>query len=63
MIIIRLLYTDTDSFISKMKTDHVYQDLKNNLDSYDTSNYPENNIYETPQFNKKVSSNFKDELN
>ena len=38
---ISLLYTDTDSLIYSIKTNHFFDDLKNNfLQKFDTSNYP-----------------------
>lgn len=60
---IKLLYTDTDSLILEIKTDDFYEDIKNNLNSYDTSDYPLENIYNIPQVNKKIVGKFKDELN
>ncbi|KAF0747557.1 DNA pol B 2 domain-containing protein [Aphis craccivora] len=60
---VRLLYSDTDSLILEIKTNDFYQDIKINLDNFDTSDYPKDNIYGLPLVNKKVSGNFKDELN
>ncbi|KAE9523040.1 hypothetical protein AGLY_016671 [Aphis glycines] len=60
---VRLLYTDTDSLILEIKTDDFYQDIKINLDHFDTSDYPKDNIYDLPLVNKKVLDKFKDELN
>ncbi|KAE9543657.1 hypothetical protein AGLY_002053, partial [Aphis glycines] len=60
---VRLLYTDTDSLILEIKTDDFYQDIKINLDHFDTSDYPKDNIYDLPLVNKKVLGKFKDELN
>ncbi|KAL4083636.1 hypothetical protein QTP88_028952 [Uroleucon formosanum] len=60
---VRLLYTDTDSLILEIKTNDFYQDIKINLDHFDTSDYPKDNIYGLPLVNKKVLGKFKDELN
>ncbi|KAL4153311.1 hypothetical protein QTP88_001144 [Uroleucon formosanum] len=59
---VRLLYTDTDSLILEIKTNDFYQDIKINLDHFDTSDYPKDNIYGLPLVNKKVLGKFKDEL-
>lgn len=37
--------------------------MKKNFDRYDTSDYPEDNRFQTPRVNKKVPGLFKDELN
>lgn len=58
---ISLLYTDTDSFILEVKTENFYNDIKHNLDVFDTSNYPEDNIYNIPR-NISVVGKFKDEF-
>ncbi|KAL4123173.1 hypothetical protein QTP88_015396 [Uroleucon formosanum] len=60
---VRLLYTDTDSLILEIKTNDFYQDIKINLDHFDTSDYPKDNIYGLHLVNKKVLGKFKDELN
>ena len=39
---IKLLYTDTDSFILEIFTDDVYEDMKNNNHLFDFSEYPKN---------------------
>lgn len=58
-----LAYTDTDSFVLHVKTDDFYADMKQNLERYDTSDYPEFNKFQMPRVNKKVPGLFKDELN
>lgn len=58
-----LAYTDTDSFVLHVKTDDFYEDMKQNLERYDTSDYPENNKFQMPRVNKKIPGLFKDELN
>lgn len=60
---VQMAYTDTDSFILELETDCFYTDMLDCLDKYDTSDYPENNIYNLPRMNKKVPGLFKDELN
>lgn len=60
---IEMIYTDTDSFIVEVRTDCFYNDMQQNLYKYDTSDYPEPNIYNIPRVNKKVPGLFKDELN
>lgn len=60
---VSLLYTDTDSFIIEVETDCFYADMKENLNLYDTSDFPSNNIYGMPLVNKKIPGLFKDELN
>lgn len=60
---LKMLYTDTDSFILDIKTDCFYEDMKTNIHAFDTSDYPENNIYNMPRENKKALGKFKDELN
>ena len=34
-----LLYMDTDSYILEINTSDVYEDMIDNIDIYDTSNY------------------------
>lgn len=45
---VSLLYTDTDSLVIRVHTENFYDDMKNDLDKYDTSNY-RNNRYGIPQ--------------
>lgn len=58
-----MAYTDTDSMILEVETDSFYDDMKQNLEMYDTSDFPVNNVYNMPLVNKKVPGLFKDELN
>ena len=37
---VKLRYIDTDSFIYKIETENLYNDLALNFDAYDTSDYP-----------------------
>lgn len=57
---LKLLYTDTDSLILLIETEDLVEDMRQQQDQYDTSNYPTNH----PLFsnvNKKVVGKFKDE--
>lgn len=59
---VELLYTDTDSFILQIQTDCFYSDMLNNIDKFDTSDYPEPNVFNIPRRNKKGPGLFTDEL-
>jgi len=52
---------DTDRLINK--TSDFYDDVKSIINEFDTSDYPENYIYNMPLVNEKVLGKFKDELN
>ena len=54
-----LLFTDTDSLTYRIHTQDVYQDMKEDQDLYDTSNYPKDHVLFSDA-NKKVGK-FKDE--
>ncbi|XP_046861507.1 uncharacterized protein LOC124454800 [Xenia sp. Carnegie-2017] len=55
-----LLYTDTDSLVLEIQTEHVYADMRRNAGQYDTSNYPKDQpLFSTA--NKKVLGGMKDE--
>ena len=57
---IRMVYTDTDSFVFHTKTDDIYQDLKEINDEMDFSGYDKNHkCFDVT--NKKVLGKFKDE--
>ncbi|GBN50940.1 hypothetical protein AVEN_114505-1 [Araneus ventricosus] len=56
-----LLYMDTDSLTYDIKTDDFYEDMKNMINYFDTSDYQENNPYNMPRCNKKVLGIMKDE--
>ena len=57
----RLLFTDTDSLCYHIKTRDLYEDMKEDLHHYDTSNYPPDHpLYSL--INEKVLGKFKDEL-
>ena len=59
---IKLIYTDTDSFVIEVETDDIYKDMYEDRHLYDFSDYSKNH----PNFsltNKKVYGIFKDDLN
>ena len=57
----RLLFTDTDSLCYRITTRDLYEDMKQDLHYYDTSNYPPDHpLYSIT--NEKVLGKFKDEL-
>lgn len=63
---VRICYTDTDSFIYKIETDDVYEDLKNDINDpdskiFDTSDYPSDNSFGFELRNKKLLGAMKDE--
>ena len=60
----KLCYTDTDSFITYIKTEAFFEDISNDVERwFDTSNYNENDKRPLPiSKNKKVPGLFKDEL-
>ena len=55
-----LLFTDTDSLCYEIKTDDIYQDMYQNLDLFDTSEYPTDHFLHSMR-NKKVLGKMKDE--
>jgi len=56
----KLLYMDTDSLLILIKTEDVYEDMKNNMDLYDMSDYRKEHPLH-PNTNKKVLGKMKDE--
>ena len=58
---IKLLYTDTDSLIIQVFTDDLFEDIRENIELYDTSNYAKDRPCYSEK-NKKVVGKFKDEL-
>lgn len=60
---IRLLYTDTDSLILEIKTENVYEDIRDDKHNmFDTSGYASDNSYGIVKKNNKVPGKFSDEL-
>lgn len=60
---VEVLYTDTDSFIYRIICEDFYNDMKEDLNKYDTSDFDKDNIYNISRVNKKVPGLMKDELN
>ncbi|XP_066903545.1 uncharacterized protein [Halyomorpha halys] len=59
---LKMMYTDTDSFIYRILTDDVYEDMKNMNQYFDFSDYPKNHLCYSEK-NKKKLGKFKDEMN
>ena len=58
----KLLFTDTDSLVYRIRTDDLFRDMLKDQDKFDFSGYPKDH----PCFsnaNKKVIGKMKDELN
>lgn len=63
MDLIANLYTETDSLIYEVKGVDVYEVMKQNLDRFDTSDYPPDNFFGLPLVNRKIPGLMKDECN
>ena len=57
----KLLYTDTDSLVYVIYQHNIYNIMKNNIEEFDTSDYPEDNRFGIPRVNKKIPGKQKDE--
>ncbi|GFW84087.1 uncharacterized protein TNCV_4877511 [Trichonephila clavipes] len=57
-----LLFTDTDSLTYEIETEDIFKDMGENLDLYDTSEYPQDHAIYSEK-NKKRIGCFKDEMN
>ena len=55
----QLLYTDTDSLLLNIRTEDVYKDMGDNLDYYDTSDFPKDHPLHS-QINKMALGKLKD---
>lgn len=49
----KVLYIDTDSYYLELKNKNIYHVMAENLEAFDTSNFPENNIFSIPIVNKQ----------
>ena len=58
----QLCFTDTDSLFYELKTEDIYEDMMENQDKFDFSEYPEDHLCYSVE-NKKVIGVFKDEAN
>lgn len=54
----QLCYTDTDSLLFEVETEDIYEDMRENSELYDFSEYPQ--VHPSKR-NKKVVGKFKDE--
>jgi len=54
-------YMDTDSFVLEVETADIYQDILNDIQHYDTSDYPRDHMCYSEK-NKKVVGKMKDEM-
>ncbi|XP_070170952.1 uncharacterized protein [Polyergus mexicanus] len=57
----RIMYTDTDSFIYRVECEDVYENMKRDIDRFDTSDYATDNAYGMPLANRKIPGAMKDE--
>ena len=58
----KIHFTDTDSLAYSIETPNIYADMRQDIDLYDTSDYPCDHLLSSKR-NAKVDGKFKDELN
>lgn len=59
---LRLMYTDTDSFIFEVECENFYSDMMQHIEKYDTSDIPIDNPYGVTQANKKKPGIYSDDM-
>ncbi|XP_070159453.1 uncharacterized protein [Polyergus mexicanus] len=57
----KIMYTDTDSLIYRVECEDIYENMKRDIDKFDTSDYAMDNAYGMPLVNKKIPGAMKDE--
>ena len=57
----KLLFTDTDSLCYEVKTEDIYQDMLQDIELFDTSEYAQDQPLHSPR-NKKALGRMKDEM-
>ncbi|XP_070170854.1 uncharacterized protein [Polyergus mexicanus] len=57
----KIMYTDTDSLIYRVECEDIYENMKRDIDKFDTSDYAMGNAYGMPLANKKIPGAMKDE--
>ncbi|XP_070154034.1 uncharacterized protein [Polyergus mexicanus] len=57
----KIMYTDTDSLIYCVECEDIYENMKRDIDKFDTSDYAIGNAYGMPLANKKIPGAMKDE--
>ncbi|XP_070165613.1 uncharacterized protein [Polyergus mexicanus] len=57
----RIMYIDMDSLIYRVECEDVYENMKRDIDRFDTSDYATDNAYSMPLANKKIPGAMKDE--
>ena len=57
---VKLLFTDTDSFMYQIQTEDVYKDMQEDQDLFDTSEYPSEHFLFIEAKKKKIGE-FNDE--
>ena len=60
---LKMLYTNTESFIYEVKCPDIYADIKKDIHKFHRSHYTLHNIYGIPQANKNILGLMKDKCN